>query len=72
MFFLVLDIGNADIEALPIGVRMIDGLIQAAAVRAAGFATVVIAGLAPAVKCVEEFSLHVNLFTNPAELLTCL
>jgi hypothetical protein len=51
IFFLVLDIGNGEIEALPVGVRMIDGLIQSAAVRSSGFSIVALAGLAPAVRC---------------------
>lgn len=39
-------------ESIPIGIRIAIGLLQACAVRAAGFATVAIAGLAPAVKYV--------------------
>jgi len=39
-------------ESIPIGTRIAIGLLQASAVRAAGFATVSIAGLAPAVKYV--------------------
>lgn len=49
-FFLVLDIGNSAMESIPIGVRFIDGLLQAAAVRAAGFGAVTLSELAPAVK----------------------
>lgn len=48
--FLVLDIGTPVIEALPAGVRIIDGLFQAFAVRAAGFAIVPLADTAPALK----------------------
>ncbi|MCP6031616.1 hypothetical protein NL371_26340, partial [Klebsiella pneumoniae] len=50
VFFLILDIGNAAVDAIPVGTRMIDGLLQAFAVRAAGFAIVTISALAPAVK----------------------
>src|SRR5882762_6641931 len=50
-FFLVLDIGNPAIDYIPIGVRFIAGLLQATAVRAAGFGLVPLAVLAPAVKC---------------------
>ncbi|KAI0000966.1 cation transport protein-domain-containing protein [Russula vinacea] len=49
-FFLLLDIGNTAIESIPVGVRVIDGLLQATAVRAAGFAIVNLSALAPAVK----------------------
>lgn len=48
--FLVLDIGNATLDALGVGTRMIDGLLQSFAVRSAGFAIVPLAELAPAVK----------------------
>lgn len=54
-FFLVLDIGNPAIDSIPVGVRFIDGLLQAVAVRAAGFATVTLSALAPAVKYVCLF-----------------
>ena len=49
-FFLVLDIGNPAIADIPVGVRVIIGLLQATAVRAAGFGTVALSALAPAVK----------------------
>ena len=49
-FFLVLDIGNPVIEAIPAGVRVLDGALMSVAVRAAGFAIVPLAALAPAVK----------------------
>lgn len=48
--FLVLDIGTPAIEAIPLHLRVLLGLIQAAAVRAAGFAAVPLAALAPGVK----------------------
>ena len=54
-FFLLLDIGNEAITSIPVGVRIIDGMLQATAVRAAGFAIVSLSALAPAVKCVAQF-----------------
>jgi Trk-type K+ transport system membrane component len=48
--FLVFDIGTASIEALPVGVRIVSGLFQSIAVRAAGFAIVNVGALAPAVQ----------------------
>lgn len=48
--FLVLDIGNPDIDSIPIGTRVVAGLYQAIAVRAAGFGIVPLARIAPAVK----------------------
>lgn len=57
-----MDIGNEAIESIPVGVRVIDGMLQAAAVRAAGFAIVSLSALAPAVKCVGQLmiSLHAD------------
>jgi Trk-type K+ transport system membrane component len=49
-FFLVLDVGNPAVASIPAGVRVAIGLLQATAVRAAGFATVTLSALAPAVK----------------------
>ena len=49
-FFLVLDIGTDAIEAIPLNQRVLIGLLQASAVRAAGFAAVPLAALAPGVK----------------------
>jgi hypothetical protein len=48
--FLVLDIGTPEIQSLPVGTRISAGFLQSAAVRAAGFAIVPVAALAPAVK----------------------
>ncbi|KAI9465251.1 cation transport protein-domain-containing protein, partial [Lactarius psammicola] len=64
-FFLILDLGNPVIESIPAGVRVIDGLFQATAVRAAGFAIVSLLALAPAVK-------HVFLSTIVPSQLTSL
>lgn len=47
---MILDIGTATIEAIPLGPRFLAGLMQAVAVRAAGFGIVPLASLAPAVK----------------------
>jgi Trk-type K+ transport system membrane component len=48
--FMVLDIGNPDIDSIPLGTRFVAGLLQAIAVRAAGFGIVPLARIAPAVK----------------------
>ena len=49
---MVLDIGNPEIESIPLGTRFAAGILQAIDVRASGFAVVQLAALAPAVKCV--------------------
>ena len=51
-------------ESIPIGTRIAIGVLQACAVRAAGFATVVLAGLAPAVKYVIPNSHQTALKNN--------
>ncbi|KAI0079232.1 hypothetical protein K474DRAFT_1659278 [Panus rudis PR-1116 ss-1] len=61
-FFLVLDIGTPAIEAVPVGLRFLLGLLQAAAVRAAGFASVPLAALAPAVKVLYVLMMYVSVY----------
>ncbi|CAE6440813.1 unnamed protein product [Rhizoctonia solani] len=60
--FMVLDIGNDVIEAIPVGTRIAIGLLQAGAVRAAGFATVSISALAPAVKVLYVTMMYVAVY----------
>ncbi|KAH0829084.1 cation transport protein-domain-containing protein [Lanmaoa asiatica] len=54
--FMVLDIGNPEIESISLGTRFAAGLLQATDARASGFAVVPVAALAPAVKYV--YSAH--------------
>ncbi|KAG8745159.1 low affinity potassium transporter [Ceratobasidium sp. 414] len=58
--FMVLDIGNSVVEAVPVGTRLAIGLLQAAAVRAAGFATISLSALAPAVKYVAVYPIALS------------
>ncbi|KAJ1305946.1 hypothetical protein OPQ81_010663 [Rhizoctonia solani] len=60
--FMVLDIGNDVLEAIPVGTRIALGLLQAGAVRAAGFATVSISALAPAVKVLYVTMMYVAVY----------
>ncbi|OCH90614.1 hypothetical protein OBBRIDRAFT_793172 [Obba rivulosa] len=60
--FLILDIGNSAITSIPIGIRIIIGLLQAAAVRASGFATVQLSALAPAVKVLYVIMMYVSVY----------
>ncbi|KAG8825554.1 low affinity potassium transporter [Serendipita sp. 401] len=60
--FLILDIGNPVTEAVPIGHRVLIGLLQASAVRAAGFATISISSLAPAVKVLYVIMMYVSIY----------
>lgn len=61
-FFLVLDLGNPAVTVIPAGVRVIIGLLQASAVRAAGFATVSLSALAPAVKVLYVLMMYVSVY----------
>ncbi|GAA5879171.1 hypothetical protein JCM8547_001603 [Rhodosporidiobolus lusitaniae] len=60
--FLVLDIGNPVIEAIPTGVRVIDGLFQAFAVRAAGFSIVPLASVAPALQLLYVIMMYIAVY----------
>ncbi|KAI0060371.1 TrkH-domain-containing protein [Artomyces pyxidatus] len=61
-FFLVLDIGNPTVEAIPVGVRILLGAAQAVAVRLAGFQAVPVAALAPAVKVLYCTMMYVSAY----------
>ncbi|EKM53378.1 uncharacterized protein PHACADRAFT_211077 [Phanerochaete carnosa HHB-10118-sp] len=61
-FFLVLDLGNPAVTVVPTGVRVIIGLLQAAAVRCAGFAAVSLSALAPAVKVLYVLMMYVSVY----------
>ncbi|KAJ7821116.1 cation transport protein-domain-containing protein [Mycena olivaceomarginata] len=59
-FFMVLDIGNPAMDSIPLNVRFIIGLLQAIAVRAAGFGTVALSTLAPAVKVLYLIMMYIS------------
>ena len=59
--FLVLDIGNPAIESIPVGTRILDGLMQGIAVRGAGFGIVNLAALAPAVKVLYVVMMYISI-----------
>ncbi|TFK74624.1 TrkH-domain-containing protein [Pluteus cervinus] len=61
-FFMILDIGNPIIEAIPLGTRFIDGLLQGVAVRAAGFGIVPLASLAPSVKILYLVMMYISVY----------
>ncbi|CAL1711435.1 unnamed protein product [Somion occarium] len=61
-FFLVLDLGTQVIQAIPVGLRILLGLLQAAAVRAAGFASVPLAALAPGVKVLYVIMMYISVY----------
>ncbi|KAH7102157.1 cation transport protein-domain-containing protein [Auriculariales sp. MPI-PUGE-AT-0066] len=60
--FLLLDIGNPEFETVPLGTRFIVGLLQAVAVRTAGFGTVTMSALAPAVKVLYVCMMYISVY----------
>jgi Trk-type K+ transport system membrane component len=54
---------DSDIEEIPVGTRIAAAFVQSAAVRAAGFAIVPLASLAPAVKV-----LYVVMMVSPSSI----
>ncbi|KAG1737883.1 cation transport protein-domain-containing protein [Suillus paluster] len=60
--FMVLDIGNPDIDSIPLGTRLVAGLLQAIAVRAAGFGIVPLARIAPAVKVMYVIMMYISVY----------
>ncbi|GAA6053434.1 hypothetical protein JCM3770_005164 [Rhodotorula araucariae] len=60
--FLVLDLGNPVIEELPVNTRVIDGLFQAFAVRAAGFSIVPLASVAPALQLLYVIMMYIAVY----------
>ncbi|KAG1737871.1 cation transport protein-domain-containing protein [Suillus paluster] len=58
--FMVLDIGNPDIDSIPLGTRLVAGLLQAIAVRTAGFGIVPLARIAPAVKVMYVIMMYIS------------
>lgn len=60
--FLVLDIGNPVIEAIPVGTRITSALLQSAAVRSSGFAIVPLNSLAPAVKVLYVIMMYIAVY----------
>ncbi|KAF5317199.1 hypothetical protein D9611_004011 [Ephemerocybe angulata] len=61
-FFLILDLGNEAISAIPTGVRVLAGFMQSIAVRAAGFGIVPLGALAPAVKVLYVIMMYISVY----------
>ncbi|GAA5916529.1 uncharacterized protein JCM6883_005449, partial [Sporobolomyces salmoneus] len=60
--FVVLDIGNPQIEALSPGLRCIDGFFQSVAVRTAGFSIVGLATIAPALQWLYIIMMYLSAY----------
>ncbi|KZP01526.1 TrkH-domain-containing protein [Calocera viscosa TUFC12733] len=60
--FEICDIGNPAIDAIPVGTRIMDGLLQSIAVRTAGFNVVNIATLEPSVKVMITIMMYISAY----------
>ncbi|KAI9442969.1 TrkH-domain-containing protein [Lactarius indigo] len=61
-FFLVLNIGIPVYDAVPVGRRLLLGLVQAVSVRFAGFQSIAISALAPALQVVYFVMMYVSAY----------
>ena len=57
---MVLDLNNYPIDAIPVGLRISDGWMQAVAVRSGGFSIVPLAAAAPAVKVLFVVMMYIS------------
>lgn len=57
---MTLDLWNPVIDAIPVGVRVLDGFFQATAVRAAGFSIVPLAVVAPGLKVLYVVMMYIS------------
>jgi len=61
-FFLVLDLGDAYVSAIPVGYRFLDGFFQAVSTRTAGFAVTNLMLLHPAVLVSYLVMMYISIF----------
>ncbi|RMD43663.1 hypothetical protein DV735_g1474, partial [Chaetothyriales sp. CBS 134920] len=62
IFFIILDLHDPVVTSMPPGIRLVDGLFQAAATRTAGFAVVNIAQLHPAIQVSYLIMMYISVF----------
>ncbi|BCR89823.1 potassium ion transporter [Aspergillus chevalieri] len=62
IFFIILDLNDPAVTALPAGIRVLDGLFQAACTRTAGFSVVSISDLHPAVQVSYMIMMYISVF----------
>lgn len=62
IFFIILDINDSTVTALPPGIRVLDGLFQAACTRTAGFAVVSLSDLHPAIQVSYMVMMYISVF----------
>jgi len=62
IFFIILDLNDSVVTALPGGFRVLNGWFQAASTRTAGFASVNIAALHPAIQVSYMVMMYISVF----------
>jgi Trk-type K+ transport system membrane component len=62
IFFIILDLNDSVVTALPPGIRFVDGLFQATSTRTAGFAVVNLAELHPAIQVSYLIMMYISAF----------
>ncbi|ETI24311.1 hypothetical protein G647_03680 [Cladophialophora carrionii CBS 160.54] len=62
IFFIILDLNDPAVTALPAGIRVLNGIFQAAATRTAGFSVVNLADLHPAIQVSYLIMMYISVF----------
>lgn len=62
IFFIVLDLGSGPVAHLPAGIRVLNGLFQAASTRTAGFSCINLALVHPAVQTSYLIMMYISVF----------
>lgn len=62
IFFIVLDLGSGVVYDMPTGVKILNGVFQAASTRTAGFASVNVSQLHPAVQTSYLIMMYISVF----------
>ncbi|KAJ5104366.1 hypothetical protein NUU61_001713 [Penicillium alfredii] len=62
IFFIILDLNDPTVTALPPGIRVLDGFFQAAATRTAGFGVVSLSDLHPAIQVSYLIMMYISVF----------
>ncbi|PLB52079.1 potassium transport protein TRK1/TRK2 [Aspergillus steynii IBT 23096] len=62
IFFIILDLNDPTVTRLPVGIRILDGLFQAACTRTAGFSVVSLSDIHPAVQVSYLVMMYISVF----------
>jgi len=61
-FDLVLNLGNPATDSIPVGVRVINAVLAAAAVRSSGFQSISVSSLVPAVQVLDVILMYITIY----------